>query len=185
VIFWCKLEQTARSYRQRPHWRRSAFIRLLVAMSVGNSFSAHAQAHDIVWVWNRQCSRPINVALRVHLDSKTVFATSLSLCRWERRFGDGNARFQFTPGRPLVWYGYRSDDEGGKKDGGDTTAAGTTLTVDFWQAGGESDAIELGYSVAANDGLHMNSIHLVSPTDSRATTMAPGLVLETWPETKP
>jgi hypothetical protein len=45
--------------------------------------------------------------------------------------------------------------------------------------------IELGYSVAAGDGLHMNSIHILSPTAASATTMAPGLILETLPEIKP
>jgi hypothetical protein len=68
------------------------------------------------------------------------------------------------------------------KDPGDTTAAGTTLEVDFWQAGGETDAIELGYTVTASDGLHMNSLHLLSPTHRSITTIAPGLVLETWPK---
>ncbi len=81
-----------------------------------------------------------------------------------------------------MWYGYRNDDEDGKEDPGDPTAAGTILTVDFWQAGGESDAIELGYSVAAGNQLHMNSLHLLSPTQPVTTTMAPGLVLETRPK---
>jgi hypothetical protein len=85
----------------------------------------------------------------------------------------------------LIWYGYRSDEGDGKKDPGDPTAADTTLRIDFWQAGGESDVIELGYSVAANDRLHMNSIHLLSPTAASTTTMAPGLLLETRPQRKP
>jgi len=157
----------------------------LVALGLAGSFSVQADDHDIVWVWNPQCPTPINVALRVRLDDKTVYTTSLPLCRWERRFEDGKASFRFTPSRPLIWYGYRSDEGDGTKDRGDPTAAGTTLTIDFWQAGGESDVIELGYSVAANDGLHMNSIHLLSPTKASATTMAPGLLLETRPERKP
>jgi hypothetical protein len=157
----------------------------LVTLGLAGSFSVQADDHDIAWVWNSQCPTPINVALRVRLDDKTVYATSLPLCRWERRFEDGKASFRFTPSRPLIWYGYRSDVGDGTKDRGDPTAAGTTFTIDFWQAGGESDVIELGYSVAANDGLHMKSIHLLSPTKASATTMAPGLLLETRPESKP
>jgi len=101
------------------------------------------------------------------------------------RLREGKASFRFTPARPLIWYGYRSDPGDGSEDPGDTTAAGTTLDVDFWQAGGETDWIELGYAVDASDGLHMNSILLLSPTRPSATTMAPGLVLETWPEKIP
>ena len=155
-----------------------------VTIGLAASFAAQAQDHDIVWVWNPHCPTPIHVDLRVRLDGKTVYATSLPLCRWERQFESGEASFRLTPGRPLIWYGYRSDESDGTKDPGDPTAAGTTLTIELWQAGGESDVIELGYLVAANDGLHMNSIHLLSPTAVSATTMAPGLVLETRPETK-
>jgi hypothetical protein len=157
----------------------------LAAVGLAGSVSAQAEDHDIVWVWNPQCPAPVSIALRVRLDGKTLYATSLPLCRWERRFEDGKAGFQFTPVRPLIWYGYRSGEGDGKQDPGDPTSAGTTLRIDFWQAGGESDVIELGYSVAAKDGLHMNSIHLLSPTAASATTMAPGLVLETRPEMKP
>jgi hypothetical protein len=146
---------------------------------------SQAQDNDLVWVWNQRCPKPTTVALQVRLDGSTVYSTSLPLCRWEREFEKGKASFRFTPARALVWYGYRSDEGDGTKDPGDTTSAGTKLEIDFWQAGGETDAIELGYTVAASDGLHMNSVHCVSPIQRTTTTMAPGLVLETWPEKKP
>jgi hypothetical protein len=138
-----------------------------MALSFAVAPTAHAQDADSVWVWNARCPTPTNVALRVLLDGKTMYATSLPLCRWERRFEEGKAGFRFTPARPLVWYGYRSDEGDGTKDPGDTTAAGITLQVEFWQAGGESDLIEIGYTVAATDGIHMNSLHLLSPTEKR------------------
>jgi hypothetical protein len=58
------------------------------------------------------------------------------------------------------------------------------LDVDLWQAGGEAAMILLGYTVAAGNDLHMNSLHFLSPTEDRVSTLAPGLVLETWPEPK-
>jgi hypothetical protein len=164
--------------------RKKPLPLFLLALGVAGFFSVQANDQDIVWVWNSQRPSPSNVALRVRLDGKTVYATSLRLCRWERRFADGKASFRFTPSRPLIWYGYRSDGGDGTKDPGDQTAAGTKLTIGFWQAGGESDVIELGYSVAARDGIHMNSIHLASPTKPSTTTLAPGLILETRPESK-
>jgi len=154
---------------------------LLVAITIACFRPVLAQDSDIVWVWNSHCPKPVNVSLRVTLDGKTVYTTSIPLCRWERRFEAGKASFQFAPARTIVWYGYRSDPGDGTKDPGDPTAAGTTLTVDFWQAGGESNAIELGYGVLAKDGLHMNSIHLLSPTETKTTEMAPGLILQTRP----
>lgn len=157
----------------------------LMALSIAVTAAAQSQGQDLVWVWNQDCPRPTIVMLQVRLDGTTVYSTSLPLCRWDRQFEKGKAGFRLTPARPLVWYGYRSDEGDGSDDPGDTTAAGTTLEVDFWQAGGEADIMELGYTVAANDGPHMNSVHLVSPIRRSSTTMAPGLVLETWPEKKP
>jgi hypothetical protein len=158
-------------------------VLLIFAMNL--TATASAQDNDNVWVWNQQCSNPTTVTLRVRLDDTTIFSKSIPICRWERKFEEGNDSFHFTPTRTIIWYGYRSDESDGTKDPGDSTAAGTPLIVEFWQAGGEKDAIELGYSVSASDGLHMNSIHLLSPTQKSATTMAPGLVLETLPEKKP
>ena len=162
---------------------KAELLACLVAVTT-LSHSARAQEHDTVWVWNAQCPSPVNVAIRVRLDRRTVYRNSIQVCRWERRFEKGKASFSFTPGRPVVWYGYRSDEGDGSKDPGDTTAARTQLEIDFWQAGGEPDAIELGYSATAPDGIHMNSLHFLSPTRRVTTTMAPGLVLDTWPQTK-
>jgi len=155
---------------------------IFVAIFFGISATTQAQEDNQVWVWNSKCNTPINIALQVKLDGKEIFSTSLPLCQWKREFEDGKASFKFTPTRTLVWYGYRSDEEDGKEDKGDPTPAGTALEIEFWQAGGEADEIELDYSVSASDGLHMNSIHLLSPTKKINTTMAPGLILETQPE---
>jgi hypothetical protein len=157
---------------------------VLMSTSVG-AMSLQAQEHDTVWVWNPRCRSPTIIAIRVRLDAATVYRGSIPICRWERRFEKGKARFRFTPRRPLVWYGYRSDEGTSAGDVGDTTAANTPVEIDLWQAGGETDGIELGFTALANDSLHMNSIHVLSPTKPRATTMAPGLVLETWPAAQP
>lgn len=135
-----------------------------------------SQERDRVWVWNPRCSTANNVGLRVRLDGRLIYSTTLPLCRWERRFETGKASFAFATPRPLVWHGYRGDN--------DTSPAGTTLEVDFWQAGGESDSIELGYSVEAADGVHLNSLHSLSPATKTTSTMALGLILETLPEKK-
>lgn len=151
----------------------------------GDTASASDHSPDVVWVWNRECPAATTIALRVRLDGAVVFSTSAPICRWERRFEKGRASFRFTPARPLVWYAHRSDPGDGSEDPGETTSAGTEFEVEFWQAGGEPDLVLLGYSVAAGDGLHMNAVHFLSPTEKSATTMAPGLELETWPENAP
>jgi len=162
----------------------------LVASFVLGSTSVAASAlrtqdHDTVWVWNARCHDPTIVAIRVRLDGAVVYRTSIPICRWGRLFEKGRASFRFTPPRLLVWYGYRSDEGDSTQDVGDTTAANTPFEIELWQAGGEADAIELGFLAIASDGVHMNSIHMLWPTKPTATMIAPGLVLETWPEARP
>ena len=155
---------------------------LIIAVSFTVVTTTKAEGNDIVWVWNQQCPKPTNVMLKVLLDDKIIYSTSLSLCRWGREFENGKVSFRFTPKRTLIWYGYQSDEGDGKKDTGDSSPASATLKVEFWQAGGETDFIELGYTVDDGDRLYINSIHILSPTRRSKTTMAPGLILETWPE---
>jgi hypothetical protein len=119
--------------------RLSALFLMVIFVATGT-----AQDHDLVWVWNQRCPKPTTVTLQFRLDGMIIYSTSLPLCRWEREFEKGKASFRFTPARPLAWYGYRSDKGDGTNDPGDMTAAGATLEVNFWQAGGEKGAIELG-----------------------------------------
>lgn len=156
--------------------KRVKIVLSLAAFLVGAP-AALARGSNVVWVWNSQCSAPTYVVLRVKLGNKTLYTKSLPLCRWKRTFESGKTSFKFTSPRRLAWYGYRSNK-------GDATAPGTVFTVAFWQAGGEPDAMELGYSVAAKDGLHMNSIHMLFPNNKSTTTMASGLVLVTVPKDK-
>jgi hypothetical protein len=154
--------------------RRILSTVVLVGVGFTATPVAKPEEQDRVWVWNPQCPAPTKVALRVRLDGKTIYTTITPLCRWERKFETGKASFRFTSPRLLAWHGYRSDR--------DTTPAGILLAVDLWQAGGEPDVIELGYSVEASDGVHMNSLHVLSPVERSTSILAPGLILDTWPE---
>jgi hypothetical protein len=147
---------------------------LLAPTAVASRVSA--QEHDTVWVWNSQCPTPTRVAIRVRLDQTTVYEDSLQVCRWERRFENGKASFRFTATRPLVWREYLRVD---------TTKAGTPMRFEFWQAGGERDAIVLGYAILSHEEFHTNWVHVLLPTQRSTSAIAPGLLLETWPKSKP
>jgi len=141
-----------------------------------------AQGRDTVWVWNAACHHPSMIAVQVRLDRTTLFHRSIPICRMERTSENGKASFRFTPRRALVWYGYRSEEDESGKDPGDTTAANTPFEIRLWQAGGEVDAIELGIAAVAPDGLHMNTIHMLSSTERSETELATGLMLTSWPD---
>lgn len=149
-------------------------VLLLVVASAIFAPCGLAQSRDIVWTWNSACPNPTYVTLRVELDGKTIYVKRIPLCRWERRFEDGKASFQFRPRRELIWYGYRSDK-------GDPSPADTPLTVDFWEAGGDPGEVLLGYSVASANRVYMNSIYMLWPERKGSLVMAPGLVLMSIP----
>ena len=156
---------------------------VMLALIAGTAATlVDAQAQDTVWVWNAACHHPSMIVVQVLLDSTPLFHRSIPICRMERRFENGRASFRFTPHRALVWYGYRSEEDTSGKDRGDTTTANTRFEIDMWQAGGEVNAIELGVTADAADGLHMNTLHMLSPTERAETVLAPGLLLVTWPE---
>ena len=146
----------------------------VLASLVVSPVMLRGQQHDTVLVWNIKCHSPTMIAIRVRLDSTTLYRSSLPVCRWERQYEDGKSSFRFSSPKALVWYGYRSDE--------DTTGANTGFEIKLWQAGGEADAIELGIIAEAPDGLHMNAIHMLLPGERNETTLASGLVVETWPE---
>ena len=142
---------------------------------------SQAQSRDSVWVWNPRCANPTMIEFRLQFDRAVVYRTLIPICRMPRDSEDGHLDIPFTPQRAIVWYGYRSDEDSLGHDRGDTTAANTKFTIGIWQAGGEPDLIELGFSALANDGDHMNSIHLLWPRRTERSEMAPGLVVETRP----
>ena len=165
------------------HRAQIVHVSLAVVATMLSATGLRAQEHDTVWVWNAECHNPFMIAIRVRLDSTTLYRSSIPTCRWERGREQGKNSFGFTARRALVWYGYRSDEgDSKKKDVGDTTAADTPFQIDLWQAGGEVESIQLGVTATAPDGLHMNTIHVLRPGRRGRTTLAPGLVLETWPE---
>jgi|SRR5690242_16311081 len=153
--------------------------------AAGGVQTLRAQAHDTVWVWNAQCPHPTMIDVRIRLDSATIYRNTIPICQWERQFEAGRATVHFTARRPLVWYGYQTAGDASRPDPGDTTAANTPFEIDLWQAGGETDAIEVGFTAMARDTLHMNGLHLLLPTKFSASEMASGLTLETSPAPAP
>src|SRR2546429_9894494 len=96
-----------------------------------------AQEHDTVWVWNAECHNPSIIAIRVRLDSTTLYRSSIPTCRWERGREQGKNSFGFTARRALVWDGYRSGEgDSPKKDVGDKSPGGTPFSIRSWAAGG-------------------------------------------------
>ncbi len=163
--------------RGTASWDHSGILKLLVtAFAILLApLEVYAQGHDTVWVWSAMCGQPRTIALDVRLDQSLIYHTRLPMCRVERALEIGETiRFSFTPHRPIVWMGYRTDK-------GDTTNADTPVEGRIWQAGGDPDALLLGVVMSSADGMHMNAIHVVRPGKPSEKDLAAGLFVRTYP----
>jgi hypothetical protein len=142
---------------------------------------ALASEEGPVWFWFAECGGP-TMRLEVQLDQKVIYTSSFPLCRAERSstYSDGQKsklQFSFTPGRPIVWTGYRDED--------DTTGPGQALEGDIWLAGADPDDMMLGVGFIAEDTIYMNTIHIAYPDKPSQTEIASGLTVLTTPIMRP
>jgi hypothetical protein len=131
-----------------------------------------------VWFWLAACDGPA-LHLEVQLDGTTLHESVFPICRADRSSpvsqGQriGKIHFTFTPGRAIVWEGYR--------DTRDTTKAGQPLDAEIWQAGADTDAILMGVSFSDTRYTYANTIHIAHPAGRDKSELATGLTVMTEP----
>ena len=139
--------------------------------------AAFASQEGPVWFWFASCGGP-TMMLEVRLDQRVIYKTSFPLCRAERSSTYSNGqntrlRFSFTPGRAIIWTGYR--------DKAETTAPSQTLHGDIWLSGADPTDLLLGVSFSDKDSIYMNTIHIAYPDKPNQTEVASGLTVRTTP----
>jgi hypothetical protein len=116
--------------------------------------------------------------LEVRLDEHPIYKSSFPLCRTKRStlHGQGDQRklqFVFKPGRPIVWEGYRDEDN--------KTAPDAVIVGDIWLAGADPSDLLLGLSFSSGDSIYMNTIHIAHPYRQDQSEIASGLIVITKP----
>jgi hypothetical protein len=141
-------------------------ITALTALATRAVAQSHSASADTVWV--AACATGPTLMVQVRLANANVYHTSLRICRRPRsQIPQTHWQFSFTPSTPLHW-------------SNGSTVPGELVSGDIWQAGGDSDALELGVSMVAHNQILVNSIHLASPSGSSTTTpIDAGLVVVT------
>jgi hypothetical protein len=129
-----------------------------------------------VWFWFAGDS-PRRMCLQVKLDQKTIYETAFSICH-ELSTVSGKAQkqalhYSFTSPRPIVWQGYKDDDE--------ITPANQKILGDVWLAGSEPDCMILGISFQGIDSNFMSTLHIANPNQRSESFITPGLTIVTTP----
>lgn len=98
---------------------------------------------------------------------KALYRTVVTICRRERsQIAQTHWPFSFIPSTWLVL----SNDSVGPDE---------LVVGDIWQAGGESDALELGVSLESHKKIVVNAVHVASADSPSHTPVADGLYVET------
>jgi hypothetical protein len=143
----------------------------LLAISLGLPLLAQHPASqrepDIVWTWSKQCDAKLQLKVTVRLETRILYEGLLPICRGSRDAEDGRTEFHFSSER--VFGGeYRAR----KRD---------SIEGDIWQAGGETDALMLGISLATEKQVMLNTLHLARPDKQTAAELDRGLYITTIP----
>ena len=150
----------------RTHIWLAAIIAGLIGLAPNASAQILSGPDDTVWVADR-CAAGRTLMVQVRFANTNIYHTSFTICRRQRsQIPQTHWQFSFTPWTRLHW-------------SNDSTASGELVSGDIWQAGGDSDALELGVSMEAHNQILVNTIHLASPSGSSTTPIDDGLVVVT------
>ncbi len=145
---------------------RAAIIAALIGLAANASAQILSGPDDTVWVADR-CAAGRTLMVQVRFANTNIYHTSFTICRRQRsQIPQTHWQFSFTPWTRLHW-------------SNDSTASGELVSGDIWQAGGDSDALELGVSMEAHNQILVNTIHVASPSGSSTTPIDDGLIVVT------
>jgi hypothetical protein len=139
---------------------------LLPALAVAQH-PALQKAPDIVWTWSTKCDAMQKLRVTVRLEHKLLYEGLLPICRGKRDAEDGRVEFHFSSNH-LFGDQYR-------------TRKSDTIEGDIWQAGGETDALMLGVSLATRKQVMLNTLHLAKPDKQTSAELDNGLYITTSP----
>jgi hypothetical protein len=150
------------------HMWQALIIPGLIALGSNATAQTPSGPDDTVWVAGR-CDAGRTLMVQVRFANTNIYHTSLTICRRQRsqiRSPQIHWQFSFTPSTRVHW-------------SNDSTAPGERVSGDIWQAGGDSDALELGVTMEAHNQILVNTIHVASPSGSSTTPIDDGIVMVT------
>jgi len=129
---------------------------------------------DYVWHWSKRCRNPKWIAAAVVLDDRTVYTSTIPLCRVKRA--------DILSGQTQSMLTFVLRDRTRSLFG---ESIGTQIEGNIWEAGSESGAVTLGISASENGRVLLNTLHSANPNSAVASAIAHGLTIKTYPKTSP
>ena len=143
------------------------FLAVLVAAPAIAQRKPSSRMGDAVWTWSKGCSGDHNLGVTVRLDAKVLYRGVLPICHGSRDTEDVRVEFHFSGGHTFQnEYRTRSTD---------------SIEGDFWQAGGEPDALILGISFDTGKQILLNTLHIARPGRQTSSELDNGLFITTYP----
>lgn len=144
---------------------------VLLAAPAFAQYPVQQKAPDIVWTWSKKCDATKQLKVTVRLEHKLLYEGLLPICRGNRSAEDGRAEFHFSSDHLF---------------GGEYRARKTdAIEGDIWQAGGETDAIMLGISLATKKQVMLNTLHMAKPDKQTSAELDNGFYITTSPVVAP
>ena|ERR1700743_3595646 len=142
-------------------------VMLLVVSTVGQSPVSATETSDTVWIWSQHCANARQLDVTVRLGDRVLHHSVIPICRGGRDDEDGKSEFHFPANLLLPKAHQRLPSE--QEEG------------DLWQAGGEADALILGFSLQGDNRIHLNTLHIAQPDMKVTTKLGRGLSITTFP----
>ena len=115
-----------------------------------------AKSAESVWIWSQRCAGQQRLAVTIYRFGKVLYRDHLPICRSTRNQENGHVEFR---------YPIRSSNSG----------EGT-----LWQAGGEEDALLLGFSFTGTK-LYLNTLYVARPDRKTSGKVGKGFSIMTTP----
>jgi hypothetical protein len=143
------------------------FTVLIAASAVAQGPVSRLDARETVWIWSNRCANDHRLDVTVRIGSKVLDHAILPICQGNRDAEDGRLSFHIS-GSELHRHGYsrRSSD---------------SIEADLWQAGGDPDALILGFSLESTGQIHLNTLHIAKPDAKVSSDFGRGLTITTFP----
>jgi hypothetical protein len=140
-------------------------LTLALCMTTANGITASDRSNDEVWTWSDQCGTSKQITVELVVDGFRIYRRSIPICVVERNsLPSGSSSTLLVTKRSHFGEPSR-----------------TRLETDFWQAGGDIDAVILGVSFASANRVWLNTLHIALPDKLSEAELAKGVVVKTYP----
>jgi hypothetical protein len=143
------------------------FTFLIAASTVAQGPGSGLGAREGVWIWSNRCMGDHRLDVTLRIGSKVLDHALLPICQGNRDTEDGRLSFHI-PGSELLRHGY-------------STRSSDSIEADLWQAGGDPDALILGFSLESTSHIHLNTLHIAKPDAKVSSDLGKGLSITTFP----